>query len=254
MSGMSVTAIIPSVNFSDFLKITIPNNIKEIDKIIVTTDLNDNKTFDLCSQYNITCFKTDCFYKFHKKIDKKIFNRSLVINLTLQELHKKELDWILILDSDIILPIDFKNKVLSLNLNKEKFYGCRRLNIDNYQDYLDYKSGIKNDNDFYLFRGSGYGYFQLFNIQSVTYKYLYNNMYGGFPYPMTSYNVCEDDWKFRNIWGERVFNPPLGKFPECHLEKNSDYDTGLYQELPFNIIHLGSVGINHSERVAPEFK
>ena len=106
--------------------------------------------------------------------------------------------------------------------------------------------------DTILFRGSGYGYASICNYNSMTYKKLLNE-WSGLGYPWWIKEAREIDWIWRNKWGERVFSPPLGKFPECHLEPNNDYDTGLYEELPMRCIHLGMPGLNHESRQTEKF-
>lgn len=241
-------AIIISVNYADFLAITLVKNLKHFDSIIVVTDFNDENTVDVCNTINldkIILCKTDYFY-----IKGAKFNKGMGINLGYQYLRHK--DWVFNIDADTLLPENFREKFFTEAKNKELAYGARRYDIPTFEEYNDYLSGIKKLEEFTLFRGSGYGFCLGYNYNSAIFqKLLQENI--GMAYPFWFPNGSESDWVFRNNWGERAFSPPLHKFPDSHFDKNNDYDTGLYKELDLRVIHLGEVGKNHNERITKEF-
>lgn len=243
-----IEAIIICVNYSDFLGLTLKENEKHFDHIVVITDTNDKSTPEVCKPYKdkITCLATNAFYTNGAK-----FNKGLCINFGFQVLKHKE--WIFNLDSDILLPYGFKYNFLNMSglTGKEYFYGFRRYDIPTQEDYIEYLNGA-NISKYTLYRGSGYGYAAAFHYKSKTFQKMFNET-NGFPYPVWFKNGSESDWVFRNAWGERVFSPPLSKFPNCHFEPENDYDTGLYKELPIRVIHLGEVGKNHNERITKKW-
>lgn len=242
-------AIIICVNYSDFLEITLPINLKQLDHAIIITSPKDIETkkvlFEKIESDKVSLLVTDAFYENGAK-----FNKGLVINQGYFGLKYK--DWIMNLDCDILLSDNFKEEFFKLNPDKEKCFGSRRIDIPTKEDYQRYLSREKKIEDFICYRGSGYGYHCIYNYNSYIFQKLLK-IYQGFPYPYWFDNGSESDWVFRNNYGERIFNPPLGKFPECHLEKENDYNTGLYEELPMRVIHLGQVGVNHNERITEKF-
>jgi hypothetical protein len=250
MQNHKIEAVIVAFNYLDFLSITLLKNLEEIDHIIIVTKEND-EIIEYCRSLKIDINKLTVITTqgFHFQGAK--FNKGLVINLGFQVLKYK--DWVITMDGDVILPKDFKLKFIDCQPNVEYFYGMRRYNIDTKKDFDDLNEGNKKLTDFILYRGSGYGYFSMFNWQSTIYQKLLKSG-AGMGYPFWIKEARDIDWMFRNSWGERVFNPPLGKFPECHLEPNNDYDTGLYKELPFHCIHLGMPGMNHEKRETEIFK
>ena len=163
-----IESIIVSFNCLDLLSITLPRNINEYDNIIIVTKPEDIETIEYCrsiANNNITIFTTSVF-----NYDGAVFNKGLAIALAMN--HLKYNDWIVTQDTDIILPEKFKEKFFNFELNKEYFYGMRRINIETKQDLIDLESGFKNIDDFICYRGSGYGYWACCNYNSNTYQNL----------------------------------------------------------------------------------
>src|ERR1700722_16164071 len=94
-------AVIVCVNYSDFLKHTLPNNIHHFDRIVVVTDEGDTKTQSLCRSLSAPCVRTDEFY-----VGEDRFNKGRGINLGLA--HLMPGTWILQLDADVVLPPQFR--------------------------------------------------------------------------------------------------------------------------------------------------
>jgi hypothetical protein len=153
-------AVIVCVGFADFLEITIPLNKDKFDNILVVTTHEDIKTQNYCISNNINFCLTDKFYQ-----DNALFNKGLAISEALSELKYKDI--ITILDSDIILPDNFKEKLDIQNFNNNKFYGAGRHFIYTYEDLLDYSSRKKNINDFQFIKGAGNGYLQIFSYEEL---------------------------------------------------------------------------------------
>jgi glycosyltransferase involved in cell wall biosynthesis len=96
---MKPIAVTVSVNYADFLSIILPQNIHLFKEWIIITDKKDKKTQQLCEYYGVKLIKTDVFYE-----DGAKFNKWKGINEGLKKIRKKEEEWILFLDSDIVLP------------------------------------------------------------------------------------------------------------------------------------------------------
>jgi hypothetical protein len=153
-------AIIVCVGFSDFLEITYPLNKDKFDNILVVTTEQDKETQKYCLENKVNFLITDKFYK-----DNALFNKGLAISTAIQ--HLKYKDVITILDSDIVLPDNFKEKLNIQNFDNNKFYGAGRHFIYTYEDLLDLNLGIKSINDFQFIKGAGNGYLQIFSYQEL---------------------------------------------------------------------------------------
>jgi hypothetical protein len=235
-----------STNHVDFLKITVPINRDKVDKITIATSHNDHDTIEFCAQNGIDCLICD----YYLRQNGSKFNRGAVYNWIFSKRLAYK-DWILLLDSDVVLLDDYKE--ITKNLNKEYFFGARRWNIETYADWVKVRDNpdLLNNNNYTLFRGAGYGYFQLFNYQSQIMG-LANQLLHDKPYPELPTN-SEGDWIFRNYWGDMVYHPDFNL--KGHQELNDgDYGTNLFSILPQRVIHLGVTGINNSTRTTPEFK
>ena len=240
-----ITSIIAAVNYDDLLDITLTENKHNFDETIIITDTKDIKTQQLTKKHNVKCFVTDIFY-----INNNKFNRGMAYNAVLSEL-KHELDWVLLMDADVVLEKDFKNLFFNLNPEKEYFYGCRRYDVQTYEEWIKIKENPELLKKYLLYRGIGYGYFQLFNFNSNVIKnFINNNNYIIYPpYP----TVTEGDWKFRNYWGDYIYEPCPPDQPLDHYAKETDHPTKLLKELPFYAIHLGITGINEYSRKTQRF-
>lgn len=216
--------IIVSVNFSDFLSLSLEESSKYLEHIVVVTSNSDKKTEEICSKYlNVSCIKTDIFWKNGAK-----FNKGGAIREAFK--HLKHKDWILNLDADIILPFNFD--LVSDHLSKldvNKFYGSGRAFVYDYKSYLDIKRGVGRYSDFEYINGAGCGFFQLWNANSRAAKYWgMNNLY------TDCNNAGEVDIDFLKKFCPKV-----------------EHDTNLV-DLKLNLIHLGQHGVYRNGRSEQE--
>lgn len=235
-----IEAIIISTNYDDLLDITLPHNKSRVNRLIVGTESTDTKTIEICAKHEIEVIL--CDESLNK--DGTKFNRGAAYNYIFQN-HLKYKDWVLLLDSDILIG-DINTK----NLHTELFYGARRWNVETYEDYIKILEDWQylNKDNFILYRGAGYGYFQLFNYKSKTFRKLLPS-----PYKEQS-GIAEHDWIFRNNWGAYQNNPKIN-CPEDHrIKYEQDIGTGLFRFLPETVVHLGITGKNDTSRNTPRFK
>jgi len=92
-----------------------------------------------------------------------------------------------------LLPLDFRKTLNNQLLNKQYLYGCGRIVIVDPDKYVNYMRVC--DREFFnrsLEKGyrKGYGYFQLFNVNSNRIVDIDN------AYPVTSQNASLSDIKF----------------------------------------------------------
>ena len=129
---MKIEAIIVCINYSDFLKTTLPFNKNHFDNLVVVTDTKDEETAKTCEFYNVKCIQTDVFYSNNSKTP----NKALGINEGLKHLNKD--GWILQIDADIWLPPLFSSIVRSLPLEEDSIYGIDRLMCNSYKDWINF--------------------------------------------------------------------------------------------------------------------
>lgn len=243
----SLTAIIAAINYDDFLEITLCENKEAFDNIIIITDSKDAKTQELCKKYGVSCVITDVFY-----INNNKFNRGMAYNLVFKYL-KERLDWVLLMDADIVVPKNFKQLFSNLNPDKESFYGAQRYDVQTHEEWLAIKADPNKIKKHLLYRGIGYGYFQLFNFNSSTIQNLAekNDLLIYPPFP----TVSEGDWIFRNYWSDWIFDPKLSGDPNQHQIEYNDRaeNPNRLKRLPFHVIHLGQPGKNESSRITSRF-
>lgn len=158
-----IEALVVCVDFSDFLEISLPINKHFFDRILVVTSLNDNKTREICEKNDVDYFPTNLFYK-----DNSLFNKGLALSEAMNHLEFK--DVVCVLDSDIILSTNFREKLDLQNFCDSKFYGFGRHFIYSYEDWLDYQNGIKKLDDFQFIIGTGNGYGQIFSYKELIKK------------------------------------------------------------------------------------
>ena len=204
-------------NALNFLKITLPQNIKFFDHYIVLTSPDDINTIRFCSAYDITLVITDAFY-----INGCKFNKGAAYNQAFNVLKYKE--WIKILDVDSFISNKLGKYLNESSFDKEYFYSSRRVIVPKYYDFNmlcnweeEYEKQLENC------LGCGWGYDQQFHYDSAAFKQQ-NRLYPN------SHWVAESDWRFRNVWGE-----PINNYTE---------NSGLLREVPLRIYHLGEPNID----------
>ena len=115
---MKIEAVTVSVNYSDYLSQIISNKEK-LDTWVIVTNEDDYKCIRLCKDNKLDYILSDRFYK-----NGAIFAKGRGINDGISFLTKK--DWILHLDSDVLLPDNFRD-ILTLKVNdRNSLYWSRR--------------------------------------------------------------------------------------------------------------------------------
>lgn len=173
---MNLTIITASVNYLDILAISYLYNKKFIDskKYHIITSDSDESTLKFCKDNKINCWTTDAFY-----INNSKFNKGAALNTIFDGFKQTNLldslEWILLLDSDVIIAdclekinYHFSNnsigditngKVLEHEAHKYIF-GCARRIYNTEQDFLNRNFWVENSTDLI-------GYFQLFHVSSI---------------------------------------------------------------------------------------
>lgn len=129
---MKIEAVVVCKDYSDFLEHTLPENIEQLDRMVVVTHPSDSKTQALCHKYGVDCYPTEEMHR-----DGDPFNKGRAINLGLS--HLRHSDWLLHIDADILLPHRFKQMLEHSQLNRNYLYGCDRLNTLSYQNWVNHR-------------------------------------------------------------------------------------------------------------------
>jgi hypothetical protein len=224
--GMSMNAQIPfhltgiciCVNYDDFLSITLPENMKHFDKYIIVTSEKDTKTIQLVKDYalenkQVELLKTELFY-----LNGASFNKGAAIRRAQTSISRnKQIQWICIIDADIVLPPDFRDICKKQCKNIHLLYGAKRVNYDTYDDYINNKCANADDPG----GGIGIGYLQIY-YQTISKPKLYSTRY-------QTAGTCDMD--FKRLW-------PSPK---------------QWRDIGVNVKHLGESWRNWQGRITKSF-
>lgn len=228
---MFLEAVSVCVDYDDYLLQIAPFNRPLLDRWIVVTRPRDEKTRQVCSKFSIDCVLSDEFDR------QPPFAKSYGINAGLRQLAGQE--WLLHLDSDIVLPYDFRQCLEDADLRKGNIYGCQRLCLPGWNAWQDaQKQGLYSRYNGWLTEyrdrpkgsylggvpagiGNGYtpiGFFQLWHA-SETLQWGHSKKW----YPHRHNNAARTDTQFCSLWDRfnRIQIPELLVF---HLEHENAKD------------------------------
>jgi hypothetical protein len=121
-------AVTVCVGFGDFLAVTAPANINLFDRWVIVTTPGDSETREVCRKLSLPTLLTEEFYR-----DGAEFNKGRGIAMGLDQIEGA--DWIMQLDSDIVLPPDLRNWLDRAHLDPSCCYGCDRVMVKSWQDW-----------------------------------------------------------------------------------------------------------------------
>jgi hypothetical protein len=174
--------IIISVNYNDYLLLTLSHNIKIFENITVVTSTDDLMCQEICKKLGVKYLITDVMYENGDK-----FNKGKAINFGINSLENPDL--ILLLDSDIIVT----KKIDLSQLDDEALYTSSRW-ICKTQNKLKEWESDNNYDHFIRDNDKGWGFFQLFNKNFIP---------GDKLFPETSQNAAMSDLMFRDKFPNR---------------------------------------------------
>ncbi len=224
--NLDIHAITVCVNYSHLFKYTIEANRHFFKRWIIVTHETDSDTIELCKEHNLE-------YIFSKSLYNRTFFKSGAINEAIDYLG--DVDWILHIDADIVLPQNFPNvfkedihgrplirgtylnwpegkgklytthgyrKYLDKPPEAPILYSMGRVNVEEGEDLktLNIQKYFDQDNKI-VQRHKGYGYFQLWNNPALN-LYYSNNLRD--IYPTHSKNAGADDWIFSKMFTKVV--------------------------------------------------
>jgi GR25 family glycosyltransferase involved in LPS biosynthesis len=175
-----IDVVIVSVNYNDFLIISLKNNIKFFENITIVTSPDDLICQKICDNFGVSCVVTDIMYE-----DGAVFNKGKAINKGIESI--SDPDYILLIDADILVI----NEIETESLDPEILYTSSRYILPDYDYYQRYFSGIINNDNLMNMPEQGLGFFQLFNY------------YIGLKYPESSNDASWSDILFRDSFKKR---------------------------------------------------
>lgn len=135
---MFIEAVVPCVDYDDFLQITLPNNQFILSRITVLTAPWDCRTAELAAKHGANVIVTDSWQKGGP------FNKARALNEWLERMATSEHGdtWALVLDADVLLPRDC---CLDVNqLAPEGLYSARRRMCYDYASYQQFAMGLRS--------------------------------------------------------------------------------------------------------------
>jgi len=218
-------SVVVSVDYADFLAVTLPRNAPHFTSTLVVTTPADTATQSVVnSVVNAECFKTDAFYRG----EGAIFRKWLALGEALEYMQADPYqydDWLCVWDADVVMPEfmdawgigDAKDR----ERDQDSLYVPRRRMLRDpaaFTDSLDWQSlSLHPEREFP-------GYFQCFSAQAKSLE-----------------GVAPVDWydgSWSHCGGADSFFAL--RFPESHRRRP-----------PFEVLHLGEDGVNWCGRSQP---
>jgi len=124
-----ITGIIICVDFSVFLKETLPFSKQLLDDLYIITSDDDIKTKKLCEETNTKCLSIPR--------TKPIFLKGIYINHSFDNIPHE--GWFLITDADIVLPLKNELDISQIEERPECLYGAYCQYCYSYDEWIDYR-------------------------------------------------------------------------------------------------------------------
>jgi hypothetical protein len=200
---LRLEAVVTSVGFDDILDVTLSENHPNVDTLIVVTAHNDTATQAVCKKHGAMCVQTDLFKK-----NGRNFNKGAAINAGFGYFQYR--GWRLHLDSDIILPSNFRRMVFNhTHLDTNGIYGADRVNVIGLDEWnkikgkdpqASHRAWVFAQSDRcvehrYVDPLEGYlpiGYFQMWHSSCQK------------PYPYSMGDASHDDTLFSALWPKQA--------------------------------------------------
>lgn len=178
--------VIVSVNYNDYLAVTLSHNSKIFDNITVVTSSQDILCQKMCEKFGVNYTITDTMYD-----DNANFNKGKAINEGIRSI--EDPDFILLMDADIIV----NNKINLDSIDEDYLYSSNRHICKSYNQLQSYINGVKKIEEVSNHESDkGMGFFQLFNIN-------HNSIDRDKVYPEISSDAAWDDILFRDKFPKR---------------------------------------------------
>ena len=214
---MKLQAVTVCVNYSDFLECIAPNR-RHFDRWVVVTVPLDRATVEVCERHGMEVIFTKALPPDGKGIH-GLWHKSALINEGLEALDQA--GWVVVMDSDVSLPRDFRERLSHLPLEPGLLYGVAGRKVCDEREAFEMLRE-KEPWEAFLYRNSAViGYFNLFHLESPINRY---------PLLIESKTKAAEDYLF-------------------YLKFAPD----RWRYLPMTVLHVGKTYINWEGRAAPRY-
>jgi hypothetical protein len=203
--------------YSDYLECVVANR-KHFDRWVIISARNDSATRALCRQFGLQFLQSAALNDDGTDFD-AAYNKSAAINEALTLFDQNE--WALVLDSDVLLPRDFRSRLESLPLDHAALYGLAGRKICHSRAAF---SILRNREPWTRFVGRNsqpVGYFNLFHLSGKINRYP--------TLPRRTAGVHDD-----------------------HFFTTS-FRRSARKSLPFTALHVGPIGENWHKRQSKQY-
>jgi len=171
-----ITALLVSVNYADYLEVVLPYNTLQFDEIIVLTIESDKECQNICSKHsNVKCL---VFPDEILKKNGKTFNKGAIINKGFQYLNEIGYqDWLVMTDSDIVFPENFKELMHGKEKDPNVIYGMHRKHCVTKSALNEYLNSRHFNllTDHRRYNKPGIGFCQIFMYNANKFTFLENH-------------------------------------------------------------------------------
>jgi hypothetical protein len=222
---MVIQTVVPCVNYDDFLRLTLPRNMRQLDTVTVLTSPDDSASIEVARRCGARVLTTDAWRRGR-------FNKARALNEWLDNVSPASgADvWYLVIDADIVLP---RTQPLGeLALNPKVLYGARRRMCDDQPGWYEFSNGARPLESFPL-DVAPIWHGRIWNLATVN--------------PAALYGCLQ-------LWNS-AFGSGAARFPEFPTAGNYDVAFALSfgddrrEFLPdFDVLHLGESRTNWEGR------
>lgn len=140
---MQIEAAIPCVEYDDFLRLTLRNNCERLGAVTVLTSPSDSATIQLAERHGAKLLVTDAWWS------GGTFNKARALNEWIDQVEiAHENLWLLVLDADILLPLDLDLAVDGLD--PTGLYSVRRRMCEDESAWNDFTKERRSLESFLL--------------------------------------------------------------------------------------------------------
>jgi hypothetical protein len=118
---LACEALTVCIGYGDFLAETLPHNLPLVDDLVVVTSPDDDETREVCRRYSIHHILSED----HRRGGP--FNKARLIQRGFDQISRR--DWVLHVDSDVVLPRRFRDLLDWAHLDERCIYGADRCNV-----------------------------------------------------------------------------------------------------------------------------
>ncbi|HEX2747939.1 MAG TPA: class I SAM-dependent methyltransferase [Verrucomicrobiales bacterium] len=158
-----IQALTVSVNYADYLECIAPN-IRHFDRWLIVTDEKDTRTQEVCRRWGMEILLSKRLYE-----NGAVFHKAAALNEGLAALDQDA--WVAVMDSDILLPHDFRSRLDAQHLDPACLYGLggRRIcqTIHDFQTLAACEPWADN----LIYTTFVIGYFNLFHLGQEKNRY-----------------------------------------------------------------------------------